>query len=545
MWEQPSKQETFLTAETVIAELSQAIDEMKFADKLTGEVNIRYGNEMIDLYSGIRTALDWSKISQIADFRVLTVPADAPLLFPETLVTALADMDEIAQTIAAFNQASNQVTRQRELLKANEKLLFLEDQAGKVPKPIGPLLSLVIAHWQRLLAAGSGELPRAQSLEPVSNPYVIANPVIGDLFVGREDKLNRLEELWGGTGQKPSVVLFGNRRVGKTSILNNLGSRFGANTIIVDFNMQREGIVANTGELLYNLTMAIYDTIPPSMQEKLEHGEPDEEQFTNHNPHTAFNRFLKRLDRAREHTRFIVTVDEFELLEDLIDKGKADPKLLDHWRSLIQTYPWFVMALAGLHTLREMTHDYWHPLYSSVIAEPVSFLSPGAARKLITQPTPEFPLDYDADAIERIIAITNGQPYLIQLICHGLVTRFNRQTFEQGVEREHRFSIKDVEAVINAPEFFRDGNAYFTGVWIQAEKSEPLEQTKVLRTMSQSEHGMTVEQIAGHMKLPNEKIENALETLTRHDVVIRKDGLWQLTVELMRRWVAQKQGEEL
>ncbi len=97
----------------------------------------------------------------------------------------------------------------------------------------------------------------------------------------------------------------------------------------------------------------------------------------------------------------------------------------------------------------------------------------------------------------------------------------------------------------NAPEFFRDGNAYFTDIWIQAEKSDPLEQTQVLHTMSQSEHGMTVEDIARHTELPLENIENALETLKRHDVVTHKDGVWQLTVELMRRWVAEKQGETL
>jgi hypothetical protein len=31
-----------------------------------------------------------------------------------------------------------------------------------------------------------------------------------------------------------------------------------------------------------------------------------------------------------------------------------------------------------------------------------------------------------------------------------------------------------------------------------------------------------------------------LETLARHDVVMEADGRWQFTVELMRRWVAQR-----
>jgi hypothetical protein len=269
-------------------------------------------------------------------------------------------------------------------------------------------------------------------------------------------------------------------------------------------------------------------------------GEPDEDRFTAHNPYTAFDRFLKRLDQVRVEHRFIVTVDEFELIEEMIADGQLEPRLLDFWRGLIQSYPWFVMAFAGLHTLQEMTQNYWHPLYGSVTAVPVSFLSHEAAWRLITQPTLDFPLDYDADAVERIIALTHGQPYLVQLIGHGLVTRFNRQTFEEGIERERRFTLADVEAVISAPEFFRDGNAYFTGVWRQAETSEPPGQTVVLRALVRSEAGMPAKEIAHQAGLALEDVGRALETLARHDVVMEADGRWQFTVELMRRWVAQR-----
>lgn len=268
--------------------------------------------------------------------------------------------------------------------------------------------------------------------------------------------------------------------------------------------------------------------------------EPDETHFTAHSPYTAFDCFLKRLDQVRADRRFIVTVNEFELIEQMITEGQLEPRLLDFWRGLTQTYLWFIMAFAGLHTLQEMTQDYWHPLYGSVTAIPVSFLSHEAAWWLITQPTPDFPLDYDADAVEHIIALTHGQPYLIQLIGHGLVTRFNRQTFEEGVERERRFTLADVEAVIDTLEFYREGDFYFTGVWVQAETGEPPGQTAVLRALAQSETGMPAEEIARQAGLAPEEVGRTLETLARHDVVMEENGRWQFTVELMRRWVAQR-----
>jgi hypothetical protein len=512
------------------------------------------GVEITQTFDVMATFLAYHNLSHLPNASEITsnLTFDDPIR--PTVLTALNRLGQIGGEIAVYRDSSSRANRLAALARATDALKELNAYVqAEVMAPEWYLLRRIIGQWRDLITEPGGELGRMELVKPVENPYIYGNPVYGDLFVGREDILNRLEELWVGAGQKPSVVLYGHRRMGKSSILDNLGARFGAQTVIVDFNMQREGMVANTGELLYNLALAMYDAVLPTPNPSQEGNlhppaplkggilaEPEEEQFTTHNPYTAFNRFLKQLDRVRGENRFIVTVDEFELIEKLIGEGKLEQGLLDYWRSLIQTYSWFVMALAGLHTLQEMTEDYWHPLFSSVIAVPISFLNPGAARRLITQPNPDFPIDYDADAIDTIIALTNGQPYLVQLICHGLVTRFNRQTFEEGVERERRFSLSDVEAVINTAEFYRDGNAYFTGVWIQAGTRKPSGQTTVLSALAKSENGMTIEELDRQAGLSLEEVGSALETLTKHDVVKQDNEHWRFTVELMRRWVAQR-----
>lgn len=388
------------------------------------------------------------------------------------------------------------------------------------------------------MSEAGGELGRAELVGPVANPYVAGNPVTGALFVGREDVLRQLEELWAPVGTVPSVVLFGHRRMGKTSILHNLGARFGANTTVINFSMQLMGYVSHTNELLFNLALALYDSLTPSIQEKL--GEPEEERFFEHNPYTALRRFVTQVGQIRRTERFLIMIDEFELLEEAIDDGRLDAHVLDFWRGLIQTYSWFVMIFAGLHTLQEMTKDYWNPLFGSVTTIPVSFLRPAAARQLIIQPNPDFPLDYDADAIQEIIRLTNGQPYLIQLICRDLVTRFNRQTFEQGIERERRFTIRDVDAIINAPDFYRHGNAYFTGVWAQATTSTIAGQPAILSALAPEVRGLSLDGIAQTSKLTPQVIQDALERLKQHDIVREETGQWGFTVELMRRWVLKR-----
>lgn len=509
-----------------------------------------------DIFNILTTFLFYHNLSELP--AAVEIVSGLPP-YDSSVRRTLERLKGIGAEVAAYQAATSRYQQLAALARATDRLDDLSEYVtAKVGKSERIILEGIILQWRRLVSGAGGEVGAAEESEPVANPYVAGNPVTGNLFVGREDILHHLGELWNKEGQYPSIVLYGHRRMGKTSILHNLGTRFGAHRIIVDFNMQRVGLVANTGEMLYNLALALYDSLSVHQQEEL--GEPDEERFTNRNPYTTFDRFLKRLDRVRARQRFIITVDEFELIEQMIIEGKLESRLLDFWRGLIQTYDWYIMAFAGLHTLQEMTQDYWHPLFGSVKAIPVSFLSPEAAWRLIVQPTPDFALDFDPQAVKRIIDLTSGQPYLIQLIGHGLVARFNRQIFEEGLAREPRFTRADVEAIINTPEFYRDGNAYFTGIWRLVEQGAP-GQHAILSTLTKGP--AKTEELAAQIGLPLEQILTALRTLQRHDIVQRigkaadnhpwrensplenttsNRNPWGFTVELMRRWVAQRAG---
>ncbi len=366
---------------------------------------------------------------------------------------------------------------------------------------------------------------------------MIANPVVGDGFVGRRDILRRLEEFWAVPGQRPSVVLYGHRRMGKSSILQNLrGEQLSADTRIVDFNLQTFGLVPSTGALLHNLALELHDACHQATGAQL--AEPDEAPF-DREPYGAFQRFLRQLDRRRGELRFIVTLDEFETLEQRIRDGQLQPDLIDFLRGVITTQTWLTLAFAGLHTLQEMTEDYWHPLYGSVEAIPVSFLSEGATRRLLSEPSPDFAVDYSRDALDLIYSLTHGQPYLTQLIGHNLITRLNEEMFEQQVEREARFDRADVEAVIGTDTFYRTGGAYFQGIWAQAAQGPPGQQT-ILETLA--EGPASRDEIFTTAGLDSERGEAALDSLKRHDVIAPADGTdhWRCTVELMRRWLKQR-----
>lgn len=454
------------------------------------------------------------------------------------IISILQALEPISSEIQIYNQSVSRASRLSALARAN-KLLQDTAQNIKMQKDIfdADNISQIIDQWQQIITQASGIEGHAIDDIPVSNPYVVGNPVTGELFVGREDILRQFEEFWGTSRHIQSIVLYGHRRMGKTSILRKLPERFGSDYII-DFNMQLFGHVNSTGELLHGLALALYDELPTSQQQDID--EPSETDFITKNPTTEFNRFLKKIAPLRNGKRFIVTIDEFEIIEELIKEGKLESRLIGYWRALIQTHSWFVIALAGLHTLNEMTSDYWSPLFGSIKTIPVSFLSPEAVTRLITNPSPDFNLTYDKSAIDFIYYLTSGQPYLVQLICHNLVSYFNRQRFEERLDREFRFTIQDVETVINMTNFYRDGNAYFNGVWEQAKES--LTQTQILQSLIHKP--LTFTDLVQQTNLDPEQIQIALKALDRHDVIHQQGDFYAYKIELMRRWLVSQQASK-
>jgi hypothetical protein len=244
----------------------------------------------------------------------------------------------------------------------------------------------------------------------------------------------------------------------------------------------------------------------------------------------------------------IVALDEFEKIEELIEAQKIPKDFMGYLRGLVQMSSKVAFAFAGLHTLEEMTADYFQPFFASVIPIHVGFLQPGATRQILANPDEDFPLDYTPEALDQIYTLTAGQPYLVQLVGFQLVRRYNDFVFEQGRSRNPVFTVEDVEAVINDPEFFKRGRYYFDGVWGQAAQGAS-EQQAILKALAPHPEGLSIEKLrtqlgemvgATHIPpLQEEMLQEALKTLIRHDVVQDREGCWHIIVELFRRWVLQ------
>ena len=505
------------------------------------------GCELQSSFACISHCLQATSLAELSQIPPLLgyLPHARDAIRPE-VIEALQRLGPISQNIAVAQAASsrlNQLAAFARVTEALEELGPFIEQTVVVPEKV--LLLRIRNHWRTLVAQAGGRLGAQVQHNRVVNPYVAGNPVKGGLFVGRDEILGQLEELWLKPGQVDSLVLYGHRRMGKSSILQNLPHRLDpASNWVVDFNLQTINR-SHTGSLLFDLASKMRDAVlrHPDVQTpattSAEWTVPEESAFRA-NYQRAFSQWLDRLAPLVAGRRFIIAVDEYELLEEAMAEGSLDAQLTLYLRGVIQSREWFVLALAGLYTLQEQCHNYWHPLFASIKPRKVSFLSPAATRRLLTQPSDDFPLDYTPDTLDAIYALTHGQPYLVQLIGQNIVAHYNRQVLDGERQPDQPLSLNDLEAIIASTEFLQDGLPYYDGVWAQANaKDSPPGQHPVLYALTTGPASLA--HLAKLTALPVEEVTAALSTLEAHDVInLGNDGAYSFTVELMRRWVGQR-----
>ena len=154
---------------------------------------------------------------------------------------------------------------------------------------------------------------------------------------------------------------------------------------------------------------------------------------------------------------------------------------------------------------------------------------------LITQPHPDFALEYTPELLERLYHLTAGQPYLIQRLCWELVNQWNERFLREGEATPRQLELADLETVITS-DFYEGASYYFDGVWSNVTESERVAMRLLARDPSCT---WTVSLLAEAMGQPTlEVVEAILSKLRDHDVIPQDEEALRFASGLMCRWVA-------
>jgi AAA+ ATPase superfamily predicted ATPase len=376
-------------------------------------------------------------------------------------------------------------------------------------------------------------------IEPIANPYVVGDPVYPPLLAGRKDIFNAIHKVWSEKENPDSIILYGHRRMGKSSILRNLDQVAQPENLIVYADMDGDtSFVESTADFLLTLADRMH-TVAKRAFPQAHLPEPDPAHYDNNRDATLqFNRLAESIHELLDGHALILALDEFEAIERAVAAGKIESDIYHFLRSKTQE-PWLTIIFGGLHTLDEMSREYRKPFYGSYNNIHVSYLSAEDAWKLITNPTPDFSLNYEPAAVERIIAESGGQPMLVQLICRDALDNLNHEIIDLNQEREVKITLHDVETILNDG-FFRRGTVYFDGVWNQTQNEK---QRQLLHILAQKEDAWSLAEIVAETGLSKVELQPLLQWAERHDILEPQTNeshtTWQFHVPLMRRWIRQ------
>ncbi len=548
------------------AELDTAdVQEIKLAERFAhayeGVRPFQHGIEVAESFATLDSFLRTGTIEALATAQEhlgwTEEVADPPLR--PAVIEALKALGDVSREVSVHARATSTGQKSAAL---NRAIGALNELSGYVQTDVLPpervLLGRVVTHWQSIIAAEQGRLGEAALKEmapaarraagivertsaawqrpsrPFDNPYIVGDPVYPPLLVGRKDVFDRIGEVWTAKKNPDSIILYGHRRMGKSSILRNLEQVAPRGSVVVYADMAGEtSFIESTGDLLLGLADRIYIATrrtcsAPALPE------PDPDAYsTEARAQFQFNRLLESVRDVLTSGSLILALDEFEAVEKAVENRKVGKEIYGFLRAKTQE-PWIALVFGGLHTLDEMSRDYQQPFYGSYENICVSYLAPKDAWRLIANPTEDFLLNYDPEAIERIVGETGGQPYLVQQICRDALDHLNHELFDLEMRREVRITLADVDAVLD-DDFFRRGTVYFDGVWTQASNRT---QQRLLRAMAHCEEPSRVAELKASTGMDEQILVRQLQWAERHDILYKIDSdRWAFHVPLMQQWI--------
>ena len=160
-----------------------------------------------------------------------------------------------SQDIAAALNQTTLYYRRLALANVERRLNRLVRELAQSPQEYASHFAAAAAGWHQLIDQHLQELASSPDLQQeIDNPYIFGVPLTEqqEIFVGRGDISARIEQLL--TDQRrPPLLLYGQRRMGKTSLLHNLGRLLSQDIVPLYVDGQRVAGAVDYADFLYNL----------------------------------------------------------------------------------------------------------------------------------------------------------------------------------------------------------------------------------------------------------------------------------------------------
>ena len=310
--------------------------------------------------------------------------------------------------------------------------------------------------------------------ETIENPYATnaEGGVVGDptMFFGRDELIQNIAQaIQTSRLQSKCVLVFGQKRSGKSSVLYHLKKKLEKDSQLLVLDLRNIGTLSEDSSvpLLYRILRRILTELEYAVEDRVDEGLPaldfsipGDDEFYNHpDPLQRFEdtfRSLKRYVSKQESwhgVKIVLLIDEFQYIYDRILAGKIPKSFMQSWKALLQAN-YFHAVLVGQDVMPKFKATFPNE-FGTTQDERVTYLKPDDARSLIDEPIRiggrQGESRYREQAIEQILELTAGSPFYIQILCNRLVEYMNlkhaRLVTEADVEQVKNELIRGVNAL--------------------------------------------------------------------------------------------------
>lgn len=287
--------------------------------------------------------------------------------------------------------------------------------------------------------------------EEIENPYApyAEGGVVGEagMFFGRDELIENVAgAIQSRSSQSKCVVIFGQKRAGKSSILHHLKTRLLSDTDTLVLDVGNIGSILDPHSsvpLLYQILKSILTKLMYAIEDGVDSGRaelnvsfPDDLSFFEHpSPlllfKDVFDRFRREIAKNVDwrSVRVVLLIDEFSYIYGQIVTGSLPETFMKNWKALLQE-GYFSAVLAGQDVMPKFKQRFPNE-FGTTQDERVSYLRTEDAVRLIDEPIriggPQGESRYREKAIDGILNLTAGSPFYIQILCNRLVEYMNRQ----------------------------------------------------------------------------------------------------------------------
>jgi tetratricopeptide (TPR) repeat protein len=252
------------------------------------------------------------------------------------------------------------------------------------------------------------------------NPFVVGGAIAdpsGQGFFGREKVFAFVRSALNSV-QRPPILLIGQRRIGKSSVLRQLPAHLPSEYCCIYFDLQgKEQMTLDA--LLYGLARSIADG--------LKMDRPDREQATE----AEFIHFLElafeKLGGAR--SRLVLLFDEFDVMDQQSGAGQAIAlnRFVPYLSELLAQNPGVGLILVVGRKTEELSGSWNRIILKDSVQYPIGRLELPEVRELVAKSSAEV-LAFNEAAIQRLYGIASGHPFCTQVLCHVIWSHALKRT---------------------------------------------------------------------------------------------------------------------